>query len=95
MVKGISRQAVVVRPAEAGEFEQAIFVLAEDRAGTVLRSPEEMLSLAEELAASYAVPAVTASAVRRPGKAVKSGLWFAAGALASGLVWLASVLLST
>ena len=58
MVKGISRQAVVVRSPESGAFEQAIFLLSEDRSGAALHSPEELLALADKLAARCgAVPA--------------------------------------
>ena len=54
MVKGISRQAVVVRSPESGAFEQAIFLLSEDRSGAALHSPEELLALADKLAADGA-----------------------------------------
>lgn len=55
MVKGISRQAILVRPPENGPFEQAIFLLAEERGPGALSSPEELLALAEQLAAQYSL----------------------------------------
>ena len=91
MVKGISKQAVVVRPAENGAFEQAIFVLGDDAAQSALRAPEDMLSLAQELAAGYALPAPGARArsLRRPLAFYLAGVL--TGGLLMGLVWLTAL----
>ena len=91
MVKGISKQAVVVRPAENGAFEQAIFVLG-DAAQSALRAPEDMLSLAQELASGYALPAPgSGSRARRRSLALYlAGML--TGGLVTGLFWLATLL---
>lgn len=92
MVKGISKQAVVVRPAENGVFEQAIFVLSDDAAQSALRAPEDMLSLAQELASGYALPAPgSGSRARRRSLALYlAGML--TGGLVTGLFWLATLL---
>ena len=88
MVKGISRQVIVVRQPDARLFEQAIFLLRAD-AGAV--TDAELLRQANEAADDY---------LRRHAGAKKSRRlpWSAAvfallGALATGLAWLASALL--
>ena len=91
MVKGVAKHAVIVRPQEGREFEQAIFILTDGGAQTV-RSPEEMLSLAGELAAKYCVP-VAAARRPRPRPALRPMLYFLGGSGATGLLWLAAHLL--
>lgn len=91
LVKGISRQAVVVRSPESGAFEQAIFLLSEDRSGAALHSPEELLALADKLAARCgAVPAGVRHRLRPD---LWHGLCFVLGAALTGGVWLLTALL--
>ena len=90
MIKGISRQAVIVRPKEASGFEQAIFVLSEEEA--LLHSPEEMLSLAEELAGRYSALTVKKRTGKKGGLAGQ-WLFFLLGCGAVGTVWLLSAFL--
>lgn len=88
MVKGISKQAVVVRPAENSAFEQAIFVLGDDAARSALRAPEDMLSLARELASGYALPAPGARARIRARPGLIYALGCITGAAAAALLLL-------
>lgn len=79
MVKGISRQVIVVHSPEPKLFEQAIFILKEDALGegvtdeALLR--EAKLAIREE---------------RFPMNKVGSALWALAGACATGLLWMIS-----
>lgn len=81
MVKGISRQVIVVQSPDERFFEQAIFILKDDQAGV---TDEQLLREAQRLAA------------RPAGKKKRLWLygpvWAAAGALVTGLGWLISAL---
>ena len=78
MVKGISRQVILVHSPDKKLFEQAIFILRED-AGEVTEA--QLLKEAER-------------AIRFPQvkKKWRGPLWAAAGALATGLVWFLTAL---
>ncbi len=82
MVKGISRQVIVVKPAEQALFDQAIFILREDvpRDGIT----DDMLLKEAKRAA--------ASGKRKP-NLFPGPVWAGAGAAATGLVWLLCALL--
>ena len=56
MVKGISRQVIVVRSPDPKLFEQAIFILREDALGKDGMSDRAILRQAQQAAGSY-VPA--------------------------------------
>lgn len=75
MVKGVSRQVIVVRPPERRLFEQAIFILREDvpREGIT----DEMLLREARLAVAH-----------RTGRAVSAPAWAFLGALATAAVWI-------
>ncbi len=83
MVKGVSRQVVVVRSPEPKLFEQAIFILKEGAQGV---SDEALLKEANR-------------AIRSPAPTKKRKLylygpaWACLGAAVTGLVWLLTVLL--
>ncbi len=78
MVKGVSRQVIVVKSPDPKLFEQAIFILKEDAEGI----SDEMLLKEARHAASPVV------------KLVSSGpAWAAAGAFCTALVWLLTALL--
>ena len=89
MVKGISKQVIVVRQPEAKLFEQAIFLLRDDAAAV---TDEELLRQANEAADAY---------LRRHAgcaKRTRRFRWSAAGfmllgAASTGLAWLVSVIL--
>ncbi len=98
MVKGISRQAILVRPPENGPFEQAIFLLAEERGPGALSSPEELLALAEQLAAQYSLSPPRLKGLKgRKGRSAPAwllpvlsflaGALCAVGVLMAGAVW--------
>lgn len=86
MVKGISRQVIVVHSPDPKLFEQAIFILKDSAVGTEGVTDEALLQEAKRL-------------IREPGS--KSGkrlalygpAWACAGALLTGAVWLLSGLL--
>ena len=80
MVKGISRQVIVVQSPDRKLFEQAIFILRDNVGEGVTEA--ELLKEAE-------------LAIRTPamGKRWQAPLWAAAGAAATGLVWLLTALL--
>ena len=79
MVKGISKQVILVHSPDKKLFEQAIFILRDD-AGEV--TEEALMKEAERL---VRLPPVKRS--------WKGPLWAAAGALVTGAVWMATVLL--
>ena len=79
MVKGISRQVILVHSPDKKLFEQAIFILRDDAREVT----EEMLLKEAE------------RAIRFPQAKEKwcGPLWAAAGAAAMGLVWVISIFL--
>ena len=82
MVKGISKQVIVVHAPETKLFEQAIFILREDAVGKGI-TEEVLLKEAKVLMGT-------------PGR--KKNPWFGAfwagsGALITGLVWLITIVL--
>ncbi len=81
MVKGISRQVIVVQSPDKKLFEQAIFILKEDAENHGI-SDEMLLKEANKV-------------VNSPKKQKIFGcgpLWACGGALLTGLVWLMTVL---
>ncbi len=82
MVKGISRQVIVVHSPDQKLFDQAIFILKDGAAGSEGVTDEVLLREAGRLI--------------RQGDRKKGSLaplWAAGGALATGLVWLLTALL--
>ena len=79
MVKGISRQVILVQSPETQLFEQAIFILNE-KAERV--SDEELLREAKRMI----------NTPKRK-KTFSGPIWACAGALATGVIWLFSILL--
>lgn len=82
MVKGISRQVIVVHSPEPKLFEQAIFILDDEAVKkgvteeTLLKEAKKLMALPEKNRFFW-----------------KGTLWAGCGALATGAVWLLSVLL--
>ena len=77
MVKGISRQVILVHSPDRKLFEQAIFILKEDAVEQGI-SDDQLLKEADRL-------------IRSPGAVSRRGfsiLWALAGAAVTGLVWL-------
>ena len=78
MVKGISRQVIVVHSPEPKLFEQAIFILKEDAQGV---TDEQLLK-----EANRALHSQVSDGGR---KLLRSGpVWACGGAVLTGLVWL-------
>lgn len=78
MVKGISKQVIVVQAPEPQMFEQAIFILKDGQSGV---SDEALLKEAKRL--------IGASAGQHKRKLWLYGpVWACAGAIVMGLVWL-------
>lgn len=84
MVKGVSKQVIVVHSPDPKLFEQAIFILKEDAKGV---TDAELLKEAKMAARGYG----------KEGKKRKLYLygpvWACGGAVLTGLVWLLSVIL--
>ena len=79
MVKGVSRQVIVVRSPDEKLFEQAIFILKEDAPGI---TDEELLRQAQK-------------AAREPERKLPKlyylgPAWACAGAAVTGIAWLIS-----
>ena len=79
MIKGVSRQVVVVKSPDGKLFEQAIFILREDAQGV---TDEMLLKEARQAAAEVR---------RRP--ASMGPLWAGIGAAGTALVWLLTAVL--
>lgn len=90
MVKGISKQVIVVKAPDPRFFEQAIFIVREDALGREGVTDEEILKEAGRVADGYAkrgVPKLQRLLGRLPLAA-----YTAFGALAVGLLWIVSSL---
>lgn len=86
MVKGISRQVIVVQTPDPKLFEQAIFILKDDAIGQEGVTDEALLREAKRIAAS--------STGRKKGSFSLYGLvWAFGGAIVTGLAWLLTVLI--
>lgn len=83
MVKGISRQVIVVQSPDPKLFEQAIFILRDDQKGV---SDEMLLKEANRLISKHHGSKKKAAYMFNP-------VWAAMGALATGLLWLITALL--
>ncbi len=79
MVKGISRQVVVVRPADTKLFEQAIFLI---RDGALSRH-----GITDEDIIREATEEVCLRTRRKPSAFWTRAFWSGAGALFTGLLW--------
>ena len=77
MVKGISRQVILVHAPEPELFEQAIFILKENASGV---TDEMLLKEAKQI-------------INSPRRRKLYGpIWTVGGALAMGLTWLCTIL---
>lgn len=84
MVKGISRQVIVVDAPEPKLFEQAIFILKADMGEGI--TDEALLKEARQLIRSSDSPG------RKRYVFLYGAFWASAGALLTGLAWLLTVL---
>ena len=83
MVKGISRQVIVMQSPDKQLFDQAIFILREDAVGKGAVTDDVLLKEAKRLLGS----------TRSKQKRINGPVWAFGGALVTGLLWLLSVLL--
>lgn len=81
MVKGVSRQVIVVHSPDPKLFEQAIFILKDEAVGHEGITDELLLKEAQQ---------AIRSPVRRP--ALYGPVWACGGALVTGLAWLVTAL---
>lgn len=85
MVKGISRQVIVVHAPEPKLFEQAIFILKDDAVGKEGVTDDLLLQEAQKL--------IRASDDGKKRKLLLYGpVWACFGAILTGLIWLLSAL---
>ena len=83
MVKGVSRQVIVVRSPDRKMFEEAIFLLNERAVGSEGVTDQELLKEAEK--------AFHCSRKKRHSRLLACGpLWALAGAAFTGCIWLLS-----
>lgn len=85
MVKGISRQVIVVHSPEPKLFEQAIFILKDDAVGEGITDEDLMKE------AQLAIHGPDRQGKRRH-LYLYGAVWATGGALLTGLVWLLTVL---
>lgn len=86
MVKGISRQVIVVHSPDPKLFDQAIFILKDEVVNNKGITDEALLKEAKRLIGS--------SGSQKKGKYLYAGpLWACGGALLTGLLWLLTVLI--
>lgn len=86
MVKGISRQVIVVHSPDPKLFEQAIFILKDEAMGTEGVTDEVLLKEAKRLMNG-------SSGNKKQRASVSGALWAAGGAAVTGLLWILSGLI--
>ena len=92
MVKGVSRQVVVVRQPDTKLFEQAIFLVREEALGRDGVTDQQILKEACQVADQYA--RTRAGGAKKPRRYRLQGLgWMLLGSGVTGLAWLLSFLL--
>ena len=79
MVKGISRQVIVVHSPDKKLFDQAIFILKDDAGGV---TDDALMKEAKRLI----------GAQKQKKHCIPQLIWLCAGALATALAWLITVL---
>ncbi len=84
MVKGVSKQVVVVKPLQS-MFEEAIFILKEETVGV---DAEQVLSQARAVANEYVSEHCEWKQMR-----YHAPLWFLIGALSTGVLWVLCTIL--
>ena len=84
MVKGISKQVIVVQSQDKKLFEQAIFILRHDALGRQGISDREILRQARQVAGGF-LP-------QRKKGGLKPPVWGIFGAAGTALVWLVTAL---
>jgi hypothetical protein len=86
MVKGVSRQVIVVHSPDPKMFDQAIFILKDEVVNNNGITDEALMKEAKRLISA-------GSAGKRSSQRLFGPLWACVGALIMGFVWLLSVLI--
>ena len=86
MVKGISKQVIVVQSADRKLFEQAIFILSDEAVRGDGVTDDMLLKEAKHLISSRTRP-------QKNNALISPVVFCAAGAFATGLVWLLTAIL--
>ena len=84
MVKGISRQVIVVHSPDRKLFEQAIFILNE--------SAVEKEGITDEMLLKEAQQAIRGPGTGKRKRRVSGPVWACGGAAVTGIVWLLTLL---
>lgn len=84
MVKGISKQVIVVHAPEDKLFEQAIFILNESALGKDGVTDEILLKEARKLLSN--------SSSRKRSLGIHGAVWACGGALLTGIAWVLTLL---
>lgn len=84
MVKGISRQVIVVHAPDPKLFEQAIFILKDGAMDTGGVTDEQLLKEARQLIRESA---------NKGRRNIRGPLWAAGGAALTGILWALTILL--
>ena len=85
MVKGISRQVIVVHAPDPKLFEQAIFILKDDAVGDEGITDDLLLREAKRIVSGFRCD-------RAVGKIGAASFWAACGAAVTGLFWALSII---
>ena len=85
MVKGISRQVIVVQTPEPKLFEQAIFILKDDMGDGI--TDEALLKEAQKVIQG------SGRQHKKRGFYLYAAVWASAGAAMTGIVWLLTIML--
>ena len=85
MVKGISRQVIVVEAPEPKLFEQAIFILRDDMGEGI--TDEALLKEAQQVIQGHD------KGTRKRHIWLYGAFWAAAGAVATGIAWVLTILI--
>lgn len=86
MVKGISRQVIVVHSPDPKLFEQAIFILKDEAIGNEGITDDALMKEARKL--------ISGSLHNRKASLLSAGpVWAVGGALVTGIIWAITLLL--
>ena len=87
MVKGISRQVIVVHAPDQKLFDQAIFILKDEAVGKEGVTDEMLLKEADKLLRS------SGHGKKKRNPVFYRSVWACVGAISTGLVWLLTMLI--
>lgn len=85
MVKGVSRQVIVMQSPEPQLFDQAIFILRDEAVGKGI-TEDALMKEAKHLLNSGKYE-------KRGGRVVSEPFWICVGAILTGIVWLITALI--